>query len=148
MNLIRFNKARNPKTFSSVLDEFFNTGFPEVFNNEMNWNTPSTNIIEHDNGYTIEMAVPGANKDNIDIKLENDQLIVESKHSAENVEESEEKNYRLRQFNYSAFRKSFYLSESIDAGKIHAQYKDGILNIELEKKEEAKPQAPRTIEIK
>lgn len=146
MNLIKFNRAARPKTFSNVLDEFFTNSFPEVFSENMNWNSPSTNIKETDNGYTIEMAVPGINKNNIDIRVEKDQLIVESKQSSENQESND--NYTMRQFNYSSFRKSFFLNEKIDSEKIDAQYKDGVLMIELEKKEEAKPKEPRTIIVK
>ncbi len=146
MNLIKFNRPARPRTFSTLMDEFFNNTFPESFNNDFNWNSPSTNIKETDNGYTIEMAVPGIDKNNVDIRVEKDQLIVESKTSSEN-EESNDK-YTMRQFNYSAFRKSFYLNNKIDNDKIDAQYKDGILYISLEKKDEAKTKEPRTIIVK
>ena len=146
MNLIKFNRPARPRTFSTLMDEFFNNTFPESFNNDFNWNSPSTNIKETDNGYTIEMAVPGIDKNNVDIRVEKDQLIVESKTSSEN-EESNDK-YTMRQFNYSAFRKSFYLNNKIDNDKIDAQYKDGILYINLEKKDEAKTKEPRTIIVK
>ena len=146
MNLIKFNRPARPRTFSTLMDEFFNNTFPESFNNDFNWNSPSTNIKETDNGYTIEMAVPGIDKNNVDIRVEKDQLIVESKTSSEN-EESNDK-YTMRQFNYSAFRKSFYLNNKIDNDKIDAQYKDGILYITLEKKDEAKTKEPRTILVK
>jgi len=148
MNLIRFNRPSNTKTFSHVMDEFFNKSFPEVFNSELNWNTPSTNIKETDTAFTIEMAVPGIDKNNIDIRVEKDQLIVESKHSSEIVEENEDDHYTRREFNYGAFRKSFYLNEKIDANKIDALYKDGILYIDLEKKDEAKTREPRNIIVK
>lgn len=148
MNLIRFNRPKSPKTFTNVLDDFFNQSFPEVFTNEFNWNTPSTNVKETKDGYTIEMALPGIDKKAIDIRVEKDQLIVESKHSSENVEKNEDENYTMREFNYSAFRKSFYLNDTIDSNKIDAQYKDGVLYIDLEKKDEAKPKEPRNIIVK
>ena len=128
------------------MDEFFNNTFPESFNEDWNWNSPSTNIKETDNGYTIEMAVPGIDKNNVDIRVEKDQLIVESNTSSENQESTD--NYTMRQFNYSAFRKSFYLNNKVDNDKIDAQYKDGVLYINLEKKDEAKTKEPRTIVIK
>ena len=148
MNLIKFNRPIHPKTFSSVLDEFFNTSFPEMINNEMNWNSPSTNIKETDTGYTIEMALPGIDKNNIDIRLEKDQLVIESKQSSEKTEKDEEANYTMRQFNYSAFRKSFYINDKVDSNKIDANYKDGVLYIQLEKKDEAKTKEPRNIIVK
>ncbi len=148
MNLIKFNRPAPVKTFSGILDEFFNQSFPDPINTDFNWNTPSTNIKETEDGYTIEMAVPGIDKSKVDIRVEKDQLIVEAKQSSENVESDDDNNYKMRQFNFSAFRKSFYLNEKIDSDKINAQYKDGVLYIDLEKKEEAKPKEPRTVEIK
>ena len=109
MNLIKFNRPARPNSISSVFDEFFNKSFPEVFNTELNFNSPSTNIRETDNGYTIELAVPGIDKDKINIRQEKDQLIVETKQSSETVEDNEKDNYHMRQFNYSSFRKSFYI---------------------------------------
>ena len=146
MNLIKFNRPARPKTFSTVLDEFFNNSFPEVFNENLSWNSPSTNIKETENGFVIEMAVPGIDKSNIDIRVDKDQLIVESKTSEENQESTD--NYTMRQFNYSAFRKSFHLNNKIDANKIDARYQDGVLYIDLEKKEEAKAKEPRNIIVK
>jgi len=146
MNLIKFNKPAQPKTFSSILDEFFNNSFPETFNKEWNWNSPSTNIKETDQGFTIEMAVPGIDKKNIDIRVEKDQLIIESAQKNESEESND--NYTMRQFNYSTFRKSFFLNDKIDSNKINAEYKDGILYIDIEKKEEAKTREPRTIMVK
>lgn len=148
MNLIKFNRTSRPSSFSSVLDDFFNKSFPEVFNTEMNFNSPSTNIKETDTGYSIELAIPGVDKDKINIRVDKDQLIVESVQSSESIEDNEKSNYHMRQFNYSSFRKSFYLNNKIDANKIDANYKDGILFINLEKREEAKPKEPRSIEIK
>ena len=148
MNLIKFNRTARPESFSSVLDDFFNKSFPEVFNTEMNFNSPSCNIKETVNGYSIELAIPGVDKDKINIRVDKDQLIVESVQSSENVEDDDKTNYHMRQFNFSSFRKSFYLNEKIDSNKIDANYKDGILYINLEKREEAKPKEPRSIEIR
>jgi HSP20 family protein len=135
-------------SFSNVMDEFFNKSFPEAFNTDINFNSPSTNIKETDNGYSIEMAIPGVDKDKIDIRLEKDQLVIESTQSSETVEDNEDTNYHMRQFNYSSFRKSFYINNKIDPTKIDAEYKDGILYINLEKRDEAKIKEPRNIEIK
>jgi len=148
MNLIKFNRPSRPMNFSTVMDEFFNKSFPETFNTELNFNSPYTNIKETDNGYSIELAVPGVDKEKIDIRVEKDQLIVESVKSSETVEDNEDSNYHTRQFNYSSFRKSFYLNNKIDSTKIDAQYKDGILSINLEKRDEAKIKEPRNITIK
>ena len=147
MNLIRFNKHAQPRSFSNLLDDFFNKSFPEMINSDFHWNSPSTNILETDNGFEIELAVPGINKEDINIRVEKDHLIVESNKTAEQTEGDENSKFRRREFSYSAFRKSFYLNDKIDPNKISAKYENGVLNINLEKKDEAKVKEPKTIVI-
>jgi HSP20 family protein len=147
MNMIKFNRPVKPSSFSTVMDDFFNKSFPEVFNSESNFNSPSTNIKETDTAYCIEMAIPGVEKDKINIRVEKDQLIIESRQSSESIEEDEKSNYHMRQFNFSSFRKSFFLNDKIDTDKIEAEYKDGILNITVEKRDFAKTKEPRTISV-
>ncbi|WP_417882560.1 Hsp20/alpha crystallin family protein, partial [Xanthomarina gelatinilytica] len=69
--------------------------------------------------------------------------------STEMKEEKEEKeaNYTRREFGYSSFKRTFTLPESVDDNKIDASYQDGILNILLPKKEEAKKKPIRSIKI-
>jgi HSP20 family protein len=69
--------------------------------------------------------------------------------STENKTETEEKvgKYTRKEFNYASFKRSFTLPKSVDGEKIVASYNDGILGLELPKKEEAKPKEPRLIEI-
>jgi len=70
---------------------------------------------------------------------------------SDNREAKKEENaisYRLREFNYAGFSKSFRLPEEVDTDKVTASFDNGVLSISLDKKEEALPVAPRTVEIK
>ena len=146
MNLVKFNRPSRRNSFPSLFDEFFNPSFFEFKELNNGLRRPQTNIIENENGYTIELAVPGINKNDVEIKIEKDQLIISSTHKEEETKESE--NYTRREFNYSAFSQSFHLPEAIDKDAITANYNNGVLSIELNKKEEAKLNAAKTIEIK
>lgn len=94
---------------------------------------PKTNIIEEDNNYLVEMMVPGIKKDDLNIELEKDALIV----SYEAKEESNDVKYKVQEFELKSFRKKFVLSDKLDTANIKAEIMDGILQINIPKKEEA-----------
>ncbi|HPM92242.1 MAG TPA: Hsp20/alpha crystallin family protein [Bacteroidales bacterium] len=107
--------------------------------------TPAVNIIESKDDYRIEVAAPGLDKADFRINIENNILTI----SAEKEEKQEEKDEKVmrREFNYSSFSRSFTLPDSMDTEKISARHKDGVLNVILPKKEEAKEKPARTIKI-
>lgn len=108
-------------------------------------NVPAVNISENENSFEIAFAAPGLTKSDFTINLENDVLTVKSEKSNGNNEEST--NYTRKEFNYTAFQRSFTLPKTADSEKIKAEYQNGILNIEIPKKEEAKAKPVREIEI-
>ena len=128
-------------------DDFFNDSF---FNSpthvRCNKQTPSVNVAEEDNSFRIEVAVPGVSRKDIGINLENDVLTISSEHKEEN--EENKPNYMRREFNFRSFSRSFQLPESVDQEHIRASHEDGILRIELPKKEEEVQKAPKQIKIK
>lgn len=134
-------------TLSSLMDDWFVRDFSPLFPSNFNTDIalPKTNIKETDDAYFVEMAVPGLKKNDFQLHLDNQLLSI----SAEIEEENEEKNdnYTRREFGYSSFKRSFSLPEFIDESKIEAHYNDGILKVELPKKEEAKQKPPKTIKI-
>lgn len=94
---------------------------------------PNANIIENGKDYQIELAVPGLERKDFKVEVENDILIV----SAEKEEEkkTEEKNYRSREFSYNSFYRSFSLPDNLKVDNINAEYHNGVLKITLPKKE-------------
>ena len=108
--------------------------------------TPATNITEDKDAFHLEMAVPGFNKKDFKIKLENNQLTISSEHQEK--KKNDEENYMRREFSYQSFQRTFNLSENlVDGDKISAKYGDGVLCITLPKKEEAKPKPAKTIKV-
>ena len=97
---------------------------------------PAANIIENNDAFVLDLAVPGMKKDDFKVNLDNDLLTISIE---KKDEKSDEKvNYTRKEFSYNAFSRSFSLPESIDAEKIKAEYNEGILSINLPKKDEAK----------
>ncbi len=99
-------------------------------------NSPAVNIYEGDKDFRIDMAVPGINKKDMNIDVD-DRVLTISRINEENKESGEDENYCIRQFDFGAFEKRFTLPESADADKISATYKDGILSVNIPKRAEA-----------
>ncbi|MFH0757573.1 MAG: Hsp20/alpha crystallin family protein [Bacteroidota bacterium] len=128
-------------------DDFFNDSFFRNVNQyTCNSTSPAVNVAEEDKAFRIEVAVPGLTREDIRIDLENDVLTIAS----EEKKSKEEKNFGSvrREFNYSTFKRSFQLPETIDLDHIKATQESGILTIELPKKDEVVQKAPKQIEIK
>ena len=145
MTLVKFNNGQknvvNP-WFSDVFDSLINDS---ILNERLVTKTPAVNIAENENEFHIELAVPGLKKEDFKINLEKNVLSVSAEKKAENVEEG--KKYSKREYNYNSFVRSFTLPESADYAKINAEYVDGVLKLNVAKKEEAKFQS-REIAVK
>jgi HSP20 family protein len=110
-----------------------------------NTTLPAVNIKENENGFEVEMAVPGMVKEDFKINLDKNVLCISSEKKLEN--ERTESNYSKREFSYQSFSRSFTLPQSADESNIKAKYENGILFVSIPKKEEAKPKPPRVIDI-
>ena len=141
MTLVKFNKPTNGNSnlrsyspLNSLFEDFWDEN---LFGGRSVSRVPDVNISESEDHYTLEMALPGYTKDQLNVKIEDDVLTISS------VVESEAQNegtFLKREFNFSSFKRSFTLNETMDAEKVHAEMKNGILKLTLPKKEEAKPQ--------
>ena len=104
-------------------------------------------IYEKDGAYHLEMDVPGFDKKDVQIEIDdNDYLTITAEKSSENNEEDDEKNYIRKERNYGKYQRSFYVG-GIDKDNIQANFENGILKISMPKKEEEKS-SKKTIEIK
>ncbi len=140
MSLVRFTKQ-----MPSVFDRFFDGDLMD-WSNDVNTTLPSVNIKETKDGFEVKVAAPGFDKNDFKLELNHDVLTISSEKQAEN-ETKEGEQYTRREYCYSSFKRSFVLPDSADAEKINAEYKNGILDITIPKKEEAKPKDKRVIEI-
>ncbi|TAI48412.1 Hsp20/alpha crystallin family protein [Flagellimonas allohymeniacidonis] len=113
------------------------------------WNgktmTPAMNIKETEEDFEIELAAPGFAKKDFEVTIDNGCLNISAEKSI--TEEEKEKNYTRREFSYNSFERSLQLPESVKEEAVKAKYNDGILSFKLVKKEEAKKQKPKVIEV-
>jgi HSP20 family protein len=131
-----------PVSFNSILNEVFNDN---LFNGaDFSNNTPMVNIKESINGFHLEVAAPGLNKENFEITMDKNVLTISAEKQSEQKQEGEK--YTRKEFNFSSFKRSFTLPETIDTATIKAVYENGILKVGLNKKAEAKPEIKK-IEI-
>ena len=138
---------KNRETVPSFIDEFFGKDWMDsIFSDRPGISTPAVNVKETDNEFMIEVAAPGLDKKDFKVDVDNNVLSISSEKEYKG-EEKEEGRYMRREFGYATFSRSFSLPEAVDAEKIKAKHKDGILMITIPKKEEAKRKPPKQIEI-
>jgi HSP20 family protein len=147
MSNSRFYPVAPSASLGKWIDNLFNSTLADVMGTDFTLSSPSVNVMEYENHFTMQLAAPGLEKSDFNLQIENDYLVI----SAEKKTETEDTNKKFtrREFNYSSFKRSFQLDDMINREGITAAYENGVLNITLPKKEETwkKPSAT-TIEIK
>lgn len=143
--LAKRNGSIFPRVVTDLLDA--NDFFPGVFENswDMAIRVPSVNITENEKAFNVEMAAPGLEKKDFKIELENKTLVISSEKEEETNESG--KDYKRQEFSYRSFSRSFQLPEDVLADKIKAKYEDGILKLEIPKKEVAVAKSKKEIKI-
>lgn len=147
MNIVKVNPFLQGKSFTNLLDDVYNRSISDLVGSDFAVTTPSVNVSEDNENVVLEVAAPGLDKKDFNITVEKDQLIISATKEAQ-AEDKEEGKWTRKEFNYQSFKRSFHLSDKIETDKIEAEYNNGILKLVLPKKEEAKPNAPATIDIK
>ncbi len=138
MTLVKVNNNHLGKTFDGMMKDIFSE-FPTTLSKSFRedvLNFPPVNIIERNNSFSVEMAAPGFEKTDFTVKLEANILTISSEKKEQQKEETDK--LLRREFSYRAFKRSFTIDEKIDAENIVAKYDNGILKLELPKKEPAK----------
>jgi HSP20 family protein len=135
MTLVKLNNSQLHKPFTSLVDEFLNTGFGKAWNSD-NWAFPPVNINETPDAYHLELNVPGRSKEDFKVNIENGLLSI----SFEKKEETKSDDYKTirKEFSYRSFKRSFNIDQLIDADAIQAKYENGLLKLLLPKKAEVK----------
>jgi len=147
MTLVKFNSdERNNGSslpgFSDVFDSILSDTF---FSDSLTSRVPAANISETEDHFHVELAAPGLKKENFKLNLDRDVLNISVGQHPEDY--NQQKNYSKREYSYTSFVRSFTLPEVADQAKIEAEYTDGILKLNVAKKEEAKIQT-REISVK
>lgn len=135
-----FVKVNNPiaKNFDGLMKDIFNeipASFGKTIREDV-FGFPPVNIVENGNAYHLEVAAPGLEKTDFSLKLEGTLLTISATKKDE-VKDETTKSIR-NEFSYKGFKRSFTLDEKIEAANIAAKYENGILKVELPKKEVTK----------
>ena len=109
--------------------------------------TPAVNIIETNEDYRLEMVAPGMKKESFKVELQNGVLTITYDHDDNREGERRDWKYLTHEYNYHSFSRSFSLPDAVDAQKIEARYENGILNLLLPKRDEARKKPARQITI-
>jgi HSP20 family protein len=148
MTLVKFNRKNempvfNP--FTNLFDNFFEKEFPYAFRSGHSNTVPAVNVIENKDGFVLELAAPGLNKNDFRLKMDNNVLSITCQ--KENNKEENDSKYSRKEFSYCSFERSFTLPNTINSENINALYENGVLKISIPKKEEAKEKPVREISI-
>lgn len=157
MTLIRWNPIREITAWLPVSDlsgEFANMQreIDRIFDrfsggisddNDVSTWLPVVDVVENKDDYIVKVELPGVNKDDVKITVNNGVLTIRGEKKQE--QESKDKNYHRIERSYGVFQRSFTLPSSVKSDKIDASHNDGVLTITLPKAEESKP---KEIEVK
>ena len=149
MSLIKFNNRNRlfPSWNNDSLKGFF--GNDDFFSNdffEEDSLMPAMNVKEHEKDFEIEFAAPGFSKKDFEVTINGNILNV----CGEKKNESEEKqeDYTRKEFSYNSFKRSLQLPKTVQTEQdVRATYKNGILKLNLQKKEEAKAKPKKVIDV-
>ncbi len=131
-----FIKSVNDE-ISSILNRNFDSLFPEyIFTEDMDKLTIPVEIKEKDNEYQVKAELPGVKKEDLDIDIDKNHVIINAK-KEEDTEENT-KSYRKSEFRYGEFSRSVYFPMDIDVDKTSAKLEHGILKITAPKMEAEK----------
>ena len=144
MTLVKFKNNSMP-----VVPTFFDTLFGKDFfdynlNNAMA-TLPAANIKETKDNFVLELAAPGMKKSDFKIEVNNNVLNISSE--KENIKDESNEGFTRKEFSYHSFSRSFNLPQSVNKDSITASYTDGLLNVSIPKREEAKEKPARLIDI-
>ena len=147
MTLVKFNQpSRRPVSpvLSNIFQDLFENDsffrpFPE------HGNLPAVNISESTNHYHLELSVAGFGKNEIELSIEDNSLLIEGK--KEEIKEESDKKFSRKEFSFKNFQRNFTLPEDVNQEAIEAEFENGILKVNIPKMEEVKKQS-RKIELK
>jgi HSP20 family protein len=146
MSLVNWNPQKSFfPNFNNWTEEFFPGAFDWFPSATKNFALPAVNVKENAKAFTLEIAAPGFQKEQIKVEVEHGYLLISAENKTEQKAEEGETTTR-QEFSYSQFSRSFRLPGNVDSDNINANFKDGVLTLSLPKKAEAK-QHTKAIEV-
>ena len=137
----RRKKNGNGSSFPMLRNDFLTSRFfiPRLFDFDSDFfdvdlgTPPPANITETDKEFKLELSVPGMQRNDFKVDVEEGTLIISSEKEEEKKEE--DKNYRRREFSYNSFCRTFQLPDNVSEDDINAKYDNGMLQVTIPKKE-------------
>jgi HSP20 family protein len=148
MNLMKWDPFRELEDMSNRLNRMFARGelartpASEGASRAFDW-APSVDVIETAEAFLVKAELPGVKKDDVKVAVDAGVLRIEGERKQE--QEEKDKKYHRIERSYGSFRRVFTLPTNVDATKLMAEFKDGVLNVMLPKSAQS---APRAIEVK
>jgi len=141
MTLVRWNPIRDFSVLQNQMNRLFEDAMGTWLGESngtgnTNW-VPLADIYENDNDLIAKVELPGVDPKMVDVRVENNVLTIRGERPFD--QKVAQENYHRLERSFGTFSRSFALPTTIDADKIHAEYRDGILNLRLPKSERAKP---------
>jgi HSP20 family protein len=140
MNLVKWNPWKEMPTLHSRMNRFFDDPFFRIdrMTDDENmgmWN-PAVDLYEKDDHFVIKAELPGVDRNDIKVDLKDRVLTLSGERTYDN--EVKEENYYRKERSYGKFQRAFRLPADVDSDKIKAEFKDGVLQVEVPKPEDAK----------
>jgi HSP20 family protein len=143
MAIVRWEPFQGLVTTQDRFNRLFNQTFSNVFGEEDGklgtW-SPAVDIYENEQSIVLKAELPGIDPKDVDVRVENNTLFLKGQRKFEN--EVKEENYHRIERSYGSFTRTFALPSTVNAEKVAAEYKGGILTLTMPKREE-----PKTIKI-
>lgn len=143
MNIVKRDNSRMPSFFDNFLNRNLFNGSSFLYEGNI---LPKVNVVETDREFKVEVAAPGMRKEDFKVELNNNRLTISSERTHHVEEGADHSKFSRREFSYASFSRSFYLPDTVEADKIKAKYKDGLLRIIIPKKK-GKQKPVKTIRI-
>lgn len=142
MAIVRWEPFRDLVTLQDRMNRIFDDAFRGNRGTQDDWAlggswAPTVDIYEHNGNLVLKAELPGIDPQDVDIRVENNVLTLRGERKLDN--EVKQENYHRVERSYGSFSRSFTLPNVVDTDKIKAEFKDGVLQLVLPKKEEAKP---------
>ena len=145
MSIVRYDPFRDLRTLQDEVNRLFSTNITRAFGDEGiargAWN-PSVDIFENKDQIVLEAELPGMNREDFDLSVENNVITLRGERRFEKKDEGD--NYHRVERSYGSFTRSFTLPQTVSAEGAQAEYRNGVLRVTLPKREEVKA---RRIEI-
>lgn len=143
MTLVRWDPLRDLEDMSNRFNRIFNhPALPQTNGKEIlilaDW-VPSVDVSETDGEYQIKAEIPDVKKEDVKVIVEDGVLTIQGERKREKEEKG--KKYHRVERSYGSFVRSFTLPDLVDEEMVKAEFKDGVLNLQLPKSEKAKPKA-------